>query len=499
MLGRFKDAAINVMSRNSQKVDGLQGDQARKPEKYFYARPFFLGLNQDEVKCSQDFGIRPVIKPRRIEDVTLNAGYAECINGGKSDCNEDSSFACVLRLKSGQKNGDKNSSKSSGSLLEKISYSKNNNSKQNNGGIFEKSMVEIASHGMIHNPVAVYHAIFDGHAGYQTSLIASRHLHQHVKNKLEQCLDLLKEKSRETSPCPFDSFNDISIDDLIIGALEEAFQEMDDQLSSESSQFNVKGGCTALVALFLEGKMYIANAGDSRAVLCHGDKVQQVSTDFNPVTERHRINNIGHSHPDLLHNEFTCLEFPRRLNKSDVGTVMLCRKPGRQGWAYKTIENDDLKFPLVTGQGKKARIMATIGVTRGLGDHDLYVFDSSIWIKPFLSCKPEVQVIDLTEHEWTEDDVLILGTDGLWDVTSNQEACDIILQEFSSCNMTDYKKYTIAAQVLVSEARGNFTGQGWKKRDGGIGSFDDITVMLIPIKTYLDQWRSGQLLDYGVT
>lgn len=39
----------------------------------------------------------------------------------------------------------------------------------------------------------------------------------------------------------------------------------------------------------------------------------------------------------------------------------------------------------------QARIMATIGVTRGLGDHDLYVFDSNIWIKPFLSCKPEVE------------------------------------------------------------------------------------------------------------
>lgn len=51
----------------------------------------------------------------------------------------------------------------------------------------------------------------------------------------------------------------------------------------------------------------------------------------------------------------------------------------------------------------------------------------------------------------------------------------------------------------MSEARGHFTGQGWKKRDGGIGSFDDITVMLIPIKSYLDQWRSGNLLDCGVT
>lgn len=34
--------------------------------------------------------------------------------------------------------------------------------------------------------------------------------------------------------------------------------------------------------------------------------------------------------------------------------------------------------------------MATIGVTRGLGDHDLKVYNSNIYIKPFLSCVPEV-------------------------------------------------------------------------------------------------------------
>lgn len=129
--------------------------------------------------------------------------------------------------------------------------------------------------------------------------------------------------------------------------------------------------------------------------------------------------------------------------------------------AYKTIVEDDLKFPLIYGEGKKvrdtetkcvalnnpnplqlqqylgllvrlcyllnsfvfmkpakhfhrdlrlmiphkwvflfdcvrlcrraqARVMATIGVTRGLGDHELKVYNSNIYIKPFLSCAPEV-------------------------------------------------------------------------------------------------------------
>lgn len=39
----------------------------------------------------------------------------------------------------------------------------------------------------------------------------------------------------------------------------------------------------------------------------------------------------------------------------------------------------------------QARVMATIGVTRGLGDHDLKVYNSNIYIKPFLSCCPEVR------------------------------------------------------------------------------------------------------------
>lgn len=36
--------------------------------------------------------------------------------------------------------------------------------------------------------------------------------------------------------------------------------------------------------------------------------------------------------------------------------------------------------------------MATIGVTRGFGDHDLKVHGTDISIKPFLSCSPEVVV-----------------------------------------------------------------------------------------------------------
>lgn len=43
----------------------------------------------------------------------------------------------------------------------------------------------------------------------------------------------------------------------------------------------------------------------------------------------------------------------------------------------------------------QARVMATIGVTRGLGDHNLKVCSSTLPIKPFLSCFPEVSTLSL--------------------------------------------------------------------------------------------------------
>ena len=46
---------------------------------------------------------------------------------------------------------------------------------------------------------------------------------------------------------------------------------------------------------------------------------------------------------------------------------------------------------MVFGEGKKARLLATIGVTRGFGDHDLKVHGTDITIKPFLSPVPEVR------------------------------------------------------------------------------------------------------------
>ena len=78
--------------------------------------------------------------------------------------------------------------------------------------------------------------------------------------------------------------------------------------------------------------------------------------------------------------------------RRDIGSRMLYRDAHMTGWAYKIIQESDLKFPMVYGEGKRSRLLATIGVTRGFGDHDLraQAQTGTVLIKPFLSPQPEV-------------------------------------------------------------------------------------------------------------
>ena len=63
-------------------------------------------------------------------------------------------------------------------------------------------------------------------------------------------------------------------------------------------------------------------------------------------------------------SEYTHLDYCRRPMRKDLGKKMLYRDAHMTGWTYKEITTDDLKFPLVYGEGKRSRLLATIGVTR---------------------------------------------------------------------------------------------------------------------------------------
>ncbi|XP_037740936.1 protein phosphatase 1J isoform X4 [Chelonia mydas] len=340
--------------------------------------------------------------------------------------------------------------------------------------------------------------------------MASKLLHLHICDQLRDLVDILQDSSPPPLCLPSDSQglpaernraplaeadaelpNDalprfhlekaVSCESLVIGAIENAFKRMDEQIEREQTTRLVAGGCCVLAVVYLLGKVYVANAGDSRAIIIRNGEIIPMSREFTPETERQRLQVLGFLRPELLGNEFTHLEFPRRIQHKELGKKMLYRDQNMNGWAYKRIEEDDLKFPLIYGEGKKARVMATIGVTRGLGDHDLKVYNSNIYIKPFLSCVPEVRVYDLTQYEHCPDDVLVLATDGLWDVTSDREVADVVTEVLMGYEPNDPCRYTMAACELVVRSRGVLKERGWRLANDKLGSGDDISVFVIPL------------------
>ncbi|KAM7054829.1 protein phosphatase 1J isoform 1-T1 [Molossus nigricans] len=432
-----------------------------------FSRPTFLQLSPGGLRRADDHAGRTVQSPpdtgRRLP---WRTGYAEVINAGKSRHNEDQACCEVVYVEGRRSVSGAPREPSSGQGL-----------------------------------CFYYWGLFDGHAGGGAAEMASKLLHRHIREQLKDLVEILQDPSPpplclpSTSGTPgsldpshlvgpqscFPSQKEVTHDSLVVGAIENAFQLMDEQMARERHGHQVEGGCCALVVVYLLGKVYVANAGDSRAIIVRNGEIIPMSREFTPETERQRLQLLGFLKPELLGGEFTHLEFPRRVQPKELGQRMLYRDQNMTGWAYKKIELEDLRFPLVCGEGKKARVMATIGVTRGLGDHNLKVCTSSLPIKPFLSCFPEVQVYDLTQYEHCPDDVLVLGTDGLWDVTSDCEVAATVDRVLSTYEPNDPSRYTALAQALVLGARGTPRDRGWRLPNNKLGSGDDISVFIIPL------------------
>ncbi|GCC36009.1 hypothetical protein chiPu_0014500 [Chiloscyllium punctatum] len=108
--------------------------------------------------------------------------------------------------------------------------------------------------------------------------------------------------------------------------------DKDQQIEREQKAHGSQGGCCALAVVYLLGKIYIANAGDSRAILIRNGEIIPLSHEFTPESERQRLQYLGYLQPHLLGNEFTHLEFPRRIQHRELGRRMLFRDYSMTGW-----------------------------------------------------------------------------------------------------------------------------------------------------------------------
>ncbi|CAK9323683.1 unnamed protein product [Citrullus colocynthis] len=163
-------------------------------------------------------------------------------------------------------------------------------------------------------------------------------------------------------------------------AIKRAYKKTDEEILDKVKQLG-KGGSTAVTAILIDGhKLVVANVGDSRAVLCRNGVTEQLSVDHEPTKEKREIESRG-------------------------GFV-------------SNIPGD---VPRVDGQ---------LAVARAFGDKSL---------KVHLSSEPDVEV--KTVDETTE--FMILASDGIWKVMTNQEAVESIRH---------IKDANIAAKRLIDEA-----------------------------------------------
>ncbi|KAI3997522.1 hypothetical protein MKX01_008129 [Papaver californicum] len=213
-------------------------------------------------------------------------------------------------------------------------------------------------------------------------------------------------------------------------AITNCFRKVDSDIGSTTSSGEGSSepiapdtvGSTAVVAMIFSSHIIVSNCGDSRAVLCRGKEAMALSDDHKP-------------------------------NREDE---------------YARIEAAGGK--VINWNG--SRVFGVLAMSRSIGDR---------YLKPSVIPDPEVMFVPRKK----EDECLILASDGLWDVMTNEEACEA------------------ARRGIFAWHKKNGTDSRCEERgDGGIdfaaqaaaeylsklaiqkGSKDNITVIVVDLKAH---------------
>ncbi|KAK1576487.1 hypothetical protein Q3G72_014310 [Acer saccharum] len=213
-----------------------------------------------------------------------------------------------------------------------------------------------------------FFGVYDGHGGSQVANYCSERIHFALAEEIEIIKNDLadgstKESRQEQWEKTFTSCF-LKVDDEIGGNTGRSVGS-DDEDASEATFEAVAPetvGSTAVVALVCSSHIIVANCGDSRAVLCRGKEPMALSIDHKP-------------------------------NREDE---------------YARIEASGGKVIQWNGH----RVFGVLAMSRSIGDR---------YLKPWIIPEPEIMFIPRAR----EDECLILASDGLWDVMSNEEACEV--------------------------------------------------------------------------
>ena len=260
-------------------------------------------------------------------------------------------------------------------------------------------------------PKISYMALFDGHGGNSCSNFLRDNLHNYIiKNE-----NLLKDTEKS-----------------IIESFEKA---EDDFINNIAIKENDKSGSCALVCLIIDNNLYIANCGDSHAIISINS-----GKEIKLLNSIHRPNNIKEK---------------ERIIKNG-------------GSIY--IRNSIMRI-----------IPGRLSVSRAFGDKDAKLNDYGE-NNNILICTPEVVNINLRNQKV---DFLIMGCDGIFEYLTNED-CVSLAWKIMKENIKNYNNFhqmngDIVDLIIKSALKRN--------------SIDNVTVLFVSFKNFKKKFKKGKFFS----
>lgn len=267
-----------------------------------------------------------------------------------------------------------------------------------------------------------FYGVYDGHGGCQVANYCRDRLHLALGEEIEAVKMAFLTGNAENLRQQWEkTFSNcfLKVDAEVGGVRQGNSGE-----SSNDSEATVEPvapetvGSTAVVAIVCATHIIVANCGDSRAVLCRGKIPMPLSVDH---------------------------------------------KPDRKD-EWDRIEAADGKVIQWNGY----RVFGVLAMSRSIGDR---------YLKPWIIPDPEVTMVQRAK----DDDCLILASDGLWDVLSNEEACDaarrriLLWHKKNGANVGSDRGKAVDP---ASQAAADYLSKLALQR----GSKDNITVIVVDLK-----------------
>ncbi|XP_031375481.1 putative protein phosphatase 2C 50 isoform X1 [Punica granatum] len=247
--------------------------------------------------------------------------------------------------------------------------------------------------------------------------------------------------------------------EILKEALTRAIWDIDAKFSKEASRSNLNSGSTATVILVADGKILVANVGDSKALLC-SERFQSPADARATLLRLHREKRRGGAIMPMKYSEHFKLASLNGLTHFSVQELTRDHSPDRDDERSRV----EAAGGYVLNLSGVPRVNGQLAVSRAIGD---VKFKSSGVI-----AAPEVM-------DWQSlninDSYLVAASDGVFEELSPQDVCDILWEAQSHGNsrseISSSCSYSLADCIVETALER--------------GSMDNMAAVVVPLQLSL--------------